>query len=131
LRGRRSASGHVLLSLIGLLFLLRIMSLVRSLPASLLPMKPTLKLVLIPAALVMLAGCQDPGASANPSAAAGAAAKPYPLDVCIVSGEKLGSMGDPILLVHQGQEVKLCCKSCKPDFEKEPAKFLSKLTPKK
>jgi hypothetical protein len=90
-----------------------------------------LTLALVPAALVMLSGCQDPGASANPSAAADAATKPYPLDVCIVSGEKLGSMGDPIVLVHQGQEVKLCCKSCKPDFEKEPAKFLAKLAPKK
>ena len=107
------------------------MSIARSFSARLLPMKPILNFALIPAALVMLSGCQDPGASANPSAAADAATKPYPLDVCIVSGEKLGSMGDPIVLVHQGQEVKLCCKSCKPDFEKEPAKFLSKLTPKK
>lgn len=82
------------------------------------------------AALLAFSGCQDPGSSASPSASA-AATKPYPLDVCIVSGEKLGSMGDPIVLVHQGQEVKLCCKSCKPDFEKEPAKFLAKLAPKK
>lgn len=75
-----------------------------------------------------VAGCQDTGS--KPAAAAGPA-KTYPLDVCIVSGEKLGSMGDPIVLVHEGQEVKFCCKSCKPDFEKEPAKFLSKLSPKK
>ena len=94
-------------------------------------MQRLLTLVLVPAALVMLSGCQDPGTPANPSASAGSAPKAYPLDVCIVSGEKLGSMGDPIVLVHQGQEVKLCCQSCKPDFEKEPAKFLSKLTPKK
>jgi hypothetical protein len=26
--------------------------------------------------------------------------------------------------------VKLCCKSCKPDFEKEPAKFIAKLAGK-
>lgn len=81
------------------------------------------------AALLAVAGCHDPGSSAAPSTAAGT--KSYPLDVCIVSGEKLGSMGEPIVLVHQGQEVKFCCKSCKPDFEKEPAKFLAKLTPKK
>lgn len=80
------------------------------------------------ASLVLaLAGCQD-GA---PTASATGPSKAYPLDVCIVSGEKLGSMGDPIVLVHQGQEVKFCCKSCKPDFEKEPAKFLAKLAPKK
>lgn len=56
------------------------------------------------------------------------AAKPYPLDVCIVSGEELGSMGDPIVMVHEGQTVKFCCDSCVPDFEKDPAKFITKLT---
>ena len=90
-----------------------------------------LTLVLVSAALGALSGCQDPGTPSNSAASAGATAKAYPLDVCIVSGEKLGSMGDPIVVVHQGQEVKLCCKSCKPDFEKEPAKFLAKLAPKK
>lgn len=59
------------------------------------------------------------------------AAKPYPLDVCIVSGEKLGSMGAPVVYVHEGQEVKFCCKNCLPDFKKEPAKYLVKLAPKK
>ena len=56
--------------------------------------------------------------------------KPYPLNVCIVSDEELGSMGEPIVMVHEGQEVKFCCKSCVPDFEKEPAKFLTKLAGK-
>jgi len=39
-------------------------------------------------------------------------------------------MGEPVVFQHQGQEVKLCCKSCKPDFEKEPAKFMAKLAAK-
>ncbi len=56
-----------------------------------------------------------------------AAVKPYPLDVCIVSGEKLGSMGDPIVINHDGQEIKFCCDSCPPKFDKDPAKFLGKL----
>lgn len=59
------------------------------------------------------------------------ASKPYPLDVCIVSGEKLGSMGAPVVYVHEGQEIKFCCKNCLPDFKKEPAKFLEKLAAKK
>ena len=54
-------------------------------------------------------------------------AKPYTLDTCLVSGEKLGSMGKPVEMVHEGQQIKFCCKSCRPDFEKEPAKYLSKL----
>ena len=53
--------------------------------------------------------------------------KPYPLDTCIVSDEKLGSMGKPVGFTHEGQEVKLCCKSCKPKFLKDPATYLTKL----
>lgn len=55
-------------------------------------------------------------------------AKPYPMDTCVVSGEKLGS-GDmkAYTFVHEGQEVKLCCKSCLKDFKKEPAKFIKKI----
>lgn len=58
-------------------------------------------------------------------------AKPYPLDVCIVSDEKLGSMGDPVVFVYQGQEIKLCCKACRKKFDKDPASYLKKLEPKK
>jgi YHS domain-containing protein len=56
-----------------------------------------------------------------------ATAKVYPLDKCIVSDEKLGDMGKPYVFTHEGQEVKLCCKSCLKDFKKEPAKYLKKL----
>jgi hypothetical protein len=55
------------------------------------------------------------------------AAKAYPLKTCIVSDEELGSMGDPFVFTHEGQEIKLCCKSCQKDFKKNPAKFLKKL----
>jgi hypothetical protein len=55
-------------------------------------------------------------------------AKPYPLKTCIVSDEKLdGDMGKPYVFVEQGQEIKLCCKSCLKDFKKDPAKYLKKL----
>ena len=53
------------------------------------------------------------------------AAKPYPLKKCIVTDEDFH--GDPYVFVHEGQEVKLCCKDCLPDFEKEPAKYMKKL----
>ena len=57
------------------------------------------------------------------------AAKPYPLDTCIVSDEKLGADPNmkPFAFTHEGQEIKLCCKSCKKDFTKDPAKYLKKL----
>ena len=47
------------------------------------------------------------------------------LKTCPVSGDKLnGDMGAPYVFSYQGQEVKLCCKSCKKDFDKDPAKYL-------
>ena len=69
----------------------------------------------------------DHGAT-QPPAAGKTAAKPYPLKTCIVSDEKFGGkMGEPVSFVYQGQEIKLCCKDCRKDFDKEPAKFLAKL----
>ena len=54
-------------------------------------------------------------------------AKAYPLDKCVVSDEKLGEMGKPFVFTYEGQEIKLCCKSCQKDFKKEPAKYLKKI----
>ncbi len=56
-----------------------------------------------------------------------AAAKPYPLTTCIVSGEALGSMGKAVSMVHDGQEVKLCCKGCTKKFNKDPAGYVAKM----
>lgn len=53
--------------------------------------------------------------------------KPYPLDKCIVSDEKLDSMGKPYVFTHEGQEIKMCCKSCLKDFKKDTAKYLKKI----
>ena len=57
------------------------------------------------------------------------AVKPYPLTTCIVSDEELGSMGEPYVFVHEGQEIKMCCKSCKKKFKKDTATYLAKLAP--
>ncbi len=50
--------------------------------------------------------------------------KPYPLKTCVVSGEKLGEMGDPYVWEYEGREIKFCCKGCVKDFKKEPAKYI-------
>ena len=57
------------------------------------------------------------------------AAKPYPLDKCLVSGEKIGADKDmkPHVFTVDGQEVKLCCKSCLKDFNKDKAKFMAQI----
>lgn len=70
------------------------------------------------ATMAGLAGCK-------PAASAGV--KPYPLKVCIVSGEELGSMGEGSSEVYQGQEIKFCCAKCQPKFDADPQKFLAKL----
>ncbi|MFH0907335.1 MAG: TRASH domain-containing protein [bacterium] len=51
----------------------------------------------------------------------------YPLTTCVVSGEKLGEMGDPVIFNYEGREVRFCCKNCKKDFLKDPAKYLKKI----
>ena len=55
------------------------------------------------------------------------AVTPYPLSTCIVSDEPLGSMGEPHVFTHEGQEIKLCCKKCLKQFNKDPAGHLAKL----
>ena len=49
--------------------------------------------------------------------------KPYTLKTCIVSGEKLGEMGKPVVEKYKDREIKFCCKSCTKDFKKEPDKY--------
>ena len=53
--------------------------------------------------------------------------KPYPLQTCVVSGEKLGEMGKPFVYEYQGREIKFCCKDCLKDFNKDTAKYIKKI----
>ena len=79
--------------------------------------------------LLFTSGCKSCGCGAMMShGSTQAAVKPYPLTTCIVTDEKLGSKGEPVVFVHKGQEIKLCCKDCRKDFDADPAKYLSKLS---
>lgn len=91
-----------------------------------------LKLILISgsaAFALLLASCGEGDSSAenteDAQALSSASEEAYPLDVCVVSGEKLGSMGEPVVINHEGTEVRFCCKSCKPDFEADPDKYVA------
>ncbi|HWO56893.1 MAG TPA: YHS domain-containing protein [bacterium] len=53
--------------------------------------------------------------------------KDYPIDYCIVSGEKLGEMGDPVRYEYKGRTVYFCCKGCIKKFEADPAKYMAML----
>jgi hypothetical protein len=69
----------------------------------------------------------EAGAKAQPDKRVG---DPYPLDTCAHAGKKLGSMGDPVVRVYDGREVRFCCGSCPPRFEKDLAAGLAKVDAK-
>ncbi len=85
-------------------------------------MKQTLILLSSTAAL-LLASCANGGGSI----ASGGKVKPYTSNKCLVTDNRLGSMGSPVTKVYGDQEVKFCCKPCVAKFEKDPQKFLAKL----
>jgi len=53
--------------------------------------------------------------------------KPYTLKTCMVSGDKLGEMGKPYVFTNGNHEIKLCCKDCLKDFNKDPKKYVKKI----
>jgi hypothetical protein len=63
-------------------------------------------------AAVLLVGCCAAPVTTLAADKKAAKPKPYPLQTCVVSDEKLGEMGDAYVFVHEGREIKLCCKSC-------------------
>ncbi len=54
---------------------------------------------------------------AHAAVSGGADGDPYPLDTCPVSGQELGSMGDPVVAEYDGREVRFCCAGCTGAFE--------------
>lgn len=51
----------------------------------------------------------------------------YPVRTCIVSGEELGKMGEPVDKLYGTTLVRFCCNSCIKEFEKDSDKFLKQL----
>jgi hypothetical protein len=85
----------------------------------------TLALLAVTPALVRAADTNSPSSSTN------AVVKPYPLDYCLVSGDKIGGdMGKPIVMVYKGQEMKFCCSDCPPKFKKKYMKMLDEAVKK-
>lgn len=75
--------------------------------------------------VLLVAFCAAP--LAGSAAEKKAKLKPYTLKICIVSGDKLGEMGDPYVYEYEGREIKFCCKACVKDFKKDTAKYLKKI----
>lgn len=51
----------------------------------------------------------------------------YPLKTCIISGEELGGMGEPVEKLYMNRLIRFCCKMCVPKFDKNPSACLAKL----
>lgn len=79
--------------------------------------------LLLAATGLLFSSCASTGGTSTSSGGT----KPYPKDTCIVTGNKLGSMGPVITQVHEGQEVKFCCKPCVKKFAANPGKYLAGL----
>lgn len=77
-----------------------------------------LTLTICACACLLLTSCND-------DTTVGTVSDGYPLTTCAVSGEALGSMGDPVVVTHEGTEVRLCCAQCTPKFEADPAKYVA------
>lgn len=65
--------------------------------------------------------------ASHAEASTNAPEKIYPLKTCLVCDMQLGMMGRPCVFVYKGQEIKVCNKSEKADFDKAPGKFLKKI----
>ncbi len=87
---------------------------------------------LIALAVVSLTGCGEPDVDKPSMVAAPKIARDvlkvtpnaYPLDKCVVCGEKLGEPGNPCVFIHEGTEVHLCRDECKKGFLEDPEKYI-------
>jgi len=93
------------------------------------PANPDAAQAAVPAGPRTLEGASDGIAQPSPPTAkpVGLAPGSYPLSVCIVSGKRLGSMGEPIIKNYDGREVRLCCPACVEPFEADKAGYFKKL----
>lgn len=86
---------------------------------------------MIALAALLIGGSVMPYAApvgATTTAAKSEKAIPYPLDFCLISGDKFaGSEMTPHEFVYKGQTIKLCCKNCLKDFNKDPKKQMARL----
>jgi YHS domain-containing protein len=51
--------------------------------------------------------------------------KPYPLENCVVSNDKIDPQVAPV--VFNGQEYRFCCRGCVKKFNRDPEKYAARL----
>ena len=78
-----------------------------------------LRPLLIACALLALTSTAFAAPAAKP------ATKAKPALVCPVTGETIASVKDAVgSSVYKGKKYYFCCESCKPSFDKDPAKYV-------
>lgn len=83
-------------------------------------------LTLLTAAAVKADNATNTSNSTN-AASAKASVKPYPIDRCILCGMKVTGSHHSYSFVYQVQEIKLCSKDEREEFEKDAEKYLKKI----
>lgn len=85
------------------------------------------------AAIALLAAIAGVALTAVPQNASTYSGEAYPLETCIVSGEKLGKDAVTVVLDGMqdtklnGTQVKFCCPKCEAAFKAEPAKHVANM----
>lgn len=51
----------------------------------------------------------------------------YPLETCLVTKQKLTSMGKPVDVIYKNRLVRFCCNNCVAQFEKDPDEYIRQL----
>jgi hypothetical protein len=82
------------------------------------------------AAVAQHEGHGGPEKAQDPAKATARVGDAFAFDTCPISGKKLGSMGDPIVKVYDGREVRYCCGGCPKKFEKDLVASFEKLDAK-
>jgi len=51
----------------------------------------------------------------------------YPIDTCVVSGEKLNSKGAAVNFIYGNRLFRTCCNDCKTEFLADPKELVAEL----
>jgi YHS domain-containing protein len=69
----------------------------------------------------LLCGSGDSSAADDVSSLA----KPYPLENCVVSNDRIDPQVTPV--IYNGQEYRFCCRGCVKKFYRDPEKYAARL----
>jgi YHS domain-containing protein len=84
--------------------------------------------ILLASSALLLLGMSVFAAPVAPSHTTAKPAKAAPL-ICAVTGDKIASVKDAAgKSVYKGKTYYFCCPSCKPEFDKNPAKYVKKMS---